>query len=133
MNNCSFSGRLVRDPEYREFKGPDGAPKKVTRFTVAIDRKHKKAGGEWENDPCFLDFEVWDSAAETVRDRYKKGSFILIADASAKTDRWEGPDGKPRSKVTFRCNRFELLPRLNDRDPEDARDYHRDEDRVPYA
>lgn len=108
MNNCSFTGRLVRDPEQKTF----ASGSRVVRFTIAVDRKFKKADGEWDNEVAFLDCEAWDTAADTIVQRYKKGSFILITNASARTERWE-KDGEKRSKIVFRCNNFELLPTLN--------------------
>lgn len=117
MNKCAFTGRLVRDPELHTF----ASGKKKVKFSIAVNQKFKNAAGEWESDPSFLDFEAWDTAAETIANRYKKGDFILIDDASIKTERWEDKNTQqPRSKLVFRCNHFELLPLLNSRDEADT-------------
>lgn len=110
MNKCGFSGRLVRDPELQTFS----SGKKKVRFTLVVDRRYQNSDGKWESDPSFLDFEAWDRGAETIAERFKKGSFMLIDDASVKTDRWEDKNtGEKRQKLCFRCNHFELLPLLN--------------------
>lgn len=110
VNNCSFSGRLVRDPEAVALN----SGKKLTKFTLVIDRKFKNPAGEWDNDPSFLDFEAWDFQAELVVERYAKGDYMLVADASIKTDRWDDKTtGEKREKLRFVANRIELLPLLN--------------------
>ncbi len=120
MNNCSFSGRLTRDPELKTFD----SGKKVVKFCIAVDRRFQnKTTGEWESDPSFLDFEAWDKGAETIAARYKKGDFILVPDASVRTERWlDKNSGEKRQRLSFRCNHFELLPLLNspNRDGEEA-------------
>lgn len=116
MNKCLFSGRLVRDPELHTF----ASGKKKVRFTLAIDRRFKNGQGEWESDPSFLDFEAWDTAADLIMERLKKGSFMLIDDASVKTERWEDKNsGEKRQKLCFRCNHFELIPGLNSANEDD--------------
>ena len=110
MNNCAFTGRLTHDPEMTTF--PSG--KKVARFSIAVDRRYQDSAGVWQSDPSYLDFELWDKGAEVLCQRYKKGDFILITDSSIKTDRWKDKTtGQERSKLMFRCNHFEPLPKLN--------------------
>lgn len=110
MNHFSFSGRLTHDPELTTFN----SGKQVARFSVAIDRRYQDADGAWQSDPTFIDCEVWEKKAQTLADRYKKGSFILVTDSSIKTDRWEDKaTGAKRSKLMFRVNHYEPLPLLN--------------------
>lgn len=109
MNNCSFSGRLVADPVLKVFD----SGMQVARFTIAVNRRFKNKDGQWENDPSFLDMEVWDSSAKIFVERYKKGDYVLITDASVRTDRWVDKEGKNRSKLCFRCNNYEFVPGAN--------------------
>lgn len=99
MNNCSFIGRLVRDPELKEVAG-----KALLDFSVAVSRKYKTKGGEREEEVSYLDFQAWDTGAKTIAQYFKKGDAIVL-EASAKQDRWE-KDGKPHSRVIFRVNNF---------------------------
>lgn len=131
MNECSFSGRLARDPELKRFE----SGKVKVRFCLVVDRRFQNAEGKWESDPSFLEFEAWDKGAETIAERYRKGDFMLVDDASVKTERWKDKDtGQNRERLSFRCNHFELLPELNaaDRDRE-ADQRNREERKARYA
>lgn len=48
MNDCKFSGRPTRDPEIRYTEGTQ--PMAVARYTLAVDHKYKKEGGQQRND-----------------------------------------------------------------------------------
>lgn len=52
LNQCTFLGRLTRDPEIRYSSGADQIP--IARFTLAVDRWKKKDG---ESEADF--FRVW--------------------------------------------------------------------------
>lgn len=102
MNLCVFEGRLVADPEVR--KAGDVT---VVNFRLAVDNEMKK------DDATFLDFEAWAQGAEIIAKWFKKGSLIIIRDATAKNDSWEDKTtGEKRSRVKFRVNRF-LFPPIN--------------------
>lgn len=103
MNSCTFIGRLVREPELKEVAG-----KHLLDFSVAISRKYKTKSGEKAEETSFLDFQAWDSGAETIAKYFKKGDPIILH-ASAKQDRWQ-VDGQTRSRVIFRVNTFEFVP-----------------------
>lgn len=106
-NKCIFTGRLTADPFFTTF--PSGAM--VTRFRLAVDHKYKGKDDKWHNDPSFLDFEIGGTAAELFAQRYQKGDFVFIDDASVRTAQWEDKmTGEKREKLCFRCNHFELLP-----------------------
>lgn len=112
MNKCMFAGRLVRDPKLNVTK----TGKHVVKFCLAIDRRYKDKNDQWQSDPSFPEFEAWDDGADTIMERYKKGDFMLIDDASLKTDHWtKEVDGKEvkMERLSFRCNHFVLLPILN--------------------
>lgn len=105
MNKCVFSGRLVRDVEYRSFASGNG----VARFSLAIDnRKKNKETGQWENQAVFLEFDAWGKQGELINEYFHKGDFILI-EAKAKVDTWE-KEGQKRSRVLFNVDNFEFGP-----------------------
>jgi single-strand DNA-binding protein len=56
--------------------------------------------------------EAWDTGAETIYKNFRKGDKILTY-ASVKTDRWTDAEGKQRSKLKFRVDRFEFLNNPN--------------------
>lgn len=44
MNDCKFSGRPTKDPEIRYTDGAQ--PVAIARYTLAVDRRCKKDGGQ---------------------------------------------------------------------------------------
>ena len=90
LNNCTFMGRMVRDPELRHT--PDGVP--VTTFTLAVDRDGApKNGGERQTD--FIDFVAWRNTAEYISKYMTKGRMIA-AIGSLQIRNWTDKDGNKR-------------------------------------
>ena len=46
MNDCKFSGRPTKAPEIRYTDGAQ--PVAIARYTLAVDRRYKKDGGQQE-------------------------------------------------------------------------------------
>jgi single-strand DNA-binding protein len=107
VNKCIFTGNLTRDPEIKIIK--DNV--KVVRFGLAVNRRFKRANGDWENEPAFLELEAWDSGAQSIVDRFVKGDPILV-ECSVKMEQWE-KDGEKRSALRFRVNHYEKLARMS--------------------
>lgn len=92
LNNCSFVGRFVKDPESRSTQS--GVT--YTNFTLAVERNYSPEGGERETD--FLDFKAWRRTAEFICKYFKKGSWIGI-DGEMQTSTYETEDGSKRKSV----------------------------------
>ena len=58
LNDCTFCGRLVRDPELRR----TGSGIAVTSFTLAVERDIAGQDGKRETD--FIDFVAWREKGE---------------------------------------------------------------------
>ena len=97
MNNTPIAGRLVQDPEVKEFEGG----KKVTNVTLAIPRSYKNNEGVYETD--FIDCEVWGGQAETLSEYCKKGDLIGIK-GTIKVDSYEAEDGTKRKATKVVAN-----------------------------
>lgn len=69
MNNCTFAGRLGRDPELRQT--PDGQT--VAKFPLAVNRRRRDA------DPLWLDVSVWGRQAELVARYLSKGRECVVS------------------------------------------------------
>lgn len=69
-------GRLVYDPKKVEV----GESVKAN-FVIAINNRRKTKTDEYVDDTDFLNCEVWDSAAEVVLNKYKKGQELEIIGA----------------------------------------------------
>ena len=120
MNLCVFAGNLTRDPEVRNV-GSEGTA--VASFGIATNRKFKSKNGDMKDDTTFVECEAWSTAAETIGKYCKKGNYIIVY-CTAKNDNWEDTDGKKRSRVKFRVDRFEFVPgtrkQNNDFTPDEA-------------
>jgi single-strand DNA-binding protein len=73
MNDCKFSGRPTRDPEIRYTEGAQ--PMAVARYTLAVDRKYKKEGGQQAD---FLSIVAFGKTAEFVEKYIKKGIKVIV-------------------------------------------------------
>lgn len=73
MNQCTFLGRLTRDPEIR-YAQETQMP--IARFSIAVDRR-RNAGGEQSTDffPCV----VFDQRAEFAEKYLRSGMRIVIS------------------------------------------------------
>lgn len=106
MNHFSCIAKVCVDPEVRMV----GSTKKVN-LRLNVGERFKKDGEVvWKN--VYFDGEVWDKGAEVIENHFKKGSWIVIEDASLKQDEWDDKEsGKKRSKLYFRINKFSFLPK----------------------
>ena len=87
MNDCKFSGRPTRDPERRYTEGAQ--PMAVARYTLAVDRKYKKEGGQQAD---FLSIVAFGKTAEFVEKYIKKGIKVIV-ECHAQSGSYE-KDGK---------------------------------------
>ena len=69
MNSAQLVGRLTRDPEVRYSDG--GAT--VARFTLAVDRRFKKDGGD---DADFINCVAFGKTAEFLEKWFRKGQRL---------------------------------------------------------
>lgn len=89
LNNCTFMGRLTRDPELRRTQNSTA----VVSFTIAVDRDFKPENGERETD--FIDIVAWRHTAEFVSKYFGKGSMIVVHGRLQIRD-WTDKDGNKR-------------------------------------
>ncbi len=74
MNKVILVGRITRDPETR-FSGT-GNENKITRFSVAVNRRFKNAEGNYDAD--FPSCVAFGKTAEFIEKYFKKGMMIGI-------------------------------------------------------
>lgn len=87
MNDCKFSGRPTRDPEIRYTEATQSMA--VARYTLAVDRRYKKEGGQHAD---FLSIVAFGKTAEFV-ERYIKKGMKIIVECHAQSGSYE-KDGK---------------------------------------
>lgn len=92
LNNCSFTGRFVKDPESKSTQS--GVT--YVNFTLAVERNYAPEGGERITD--FIDFKAWRGTAEFICKWFKKGSWVAV-DGELQTSSYETEDGSKRKSV----------------------------------
>ena len=68
INTVMLVGRLTRNPEMLECDNGN----KVSRITLAVNRKFKNADGLYTTD--FIDCILWNNTAKHLNDYCKKGT-----------------------------------------------------------
>ena len=69
LNQCSFIGRLGKDPELQVTASEKAKP--YAKFSLAVDQ------GKSEK-PLWLNITCWDKLAETVEKYAKKGMQVFV-------------------------------------------------------
>jgi single-strand DNA-binding protein len=116
FNKVTLIGRLTRDPETRSFANGG----LVAKFGFAVsNRKKNAATGQLEDEPCFIDCEVFNRGdfgklADLVRDRCHKGTQIFL-EGRLHLDSWDDKSGGgKRSKHKIIVEAIQLF------DPKDS-------------
>jgi single-stranded DNA-binding protein len=106
MNKCIFIGNFVHDPRLNTHT-KENHQVVFTNFKLAVQHKFKKGNGETGSITSYLNFEAWDSGAEVICSRFKKGDRIWI-EAMAKT--YRDKEDTSKSNTVFRVESFEFIP-----------------------
>lgn len=103
LNNCTFIGRLGKDPETRFLPNGDA----VTNFTLAVGWKGKdKEGTEWVRCNTF------GKLAEICGEYLSKGKQCFVSGRMS-TREWE-KDGVKRYTTEINVDRMQLLGSRDD-------------------
>ena len=89
LNDCAFSGRLVRDPELRR----TGSGIAVTSFTVAVERDIPGQDGKRETD--YIDCVAWREKGEFVAKYFSKGR-VAVVEGRLQLRTWTDKEGNKR-------------------------------------
>ncbi|MDR1250077.1 MAG: single-stranded DNA-binding protein [Treponema sp.] len=104
LNSIIIEGNMVRDPLFRSTaKGTS-----LCTFSLASNRFYKQDSG-LESEVSFFEVESWSKLAESCHDLGHKGRGVKVV-GRLKQDRWNGPDGKQRSRVTIVAEHVEFRP-----------------------
>lgn len=111
LNKVMLIGRLTRDVEVRTFT--NGGKVAKFGFAVTANRKKNVQTGKWEDEPCFLDVEVFNRGefgkkADTAEQYLSKGKQIFI-EGKLTMQSWTSQDGQKKSKLVVVCENFEFL------------------------
>jgi single-strand DNA-binding protein len=104
LNSILIEGNLTRDPLLTSTS--KGTPR--CSFTIASNRFYKHDDG-LEREVSFFEVETWSRLAESCYNLGHKGRGVRVV-GRLRQDRWDGPDGKSRSKVTIVAEHVEFRP-----------------------
>lgn len=110
LNKVMLIGRLTRDPEVRVFSNGG----KVAKFGFAVNnRKKNNQTGQWEDEPCFLDCEVFNRGemgkkADLAEQYLAKGKQVYL-EGHLKLESWTGQDGQKRNKIMVVVDEMQFL------------------------
>jgi len=99
MNKCHFVGKLADDPVLY----PKDRTKLIV-FTLAVEEYRKDKSGQKIRRVEFLDFEAWDTAAQTIYDHTLKGDCMAI-EAIARKQKSKNEN----AYVNFRVTNFKIF------------------------
>lgn len=105
LNQCSFIGRLGRDPETRYM--PSG--KAVANFSIAVGSSWKdKQTGDKKEQTEWVNIVAFDKLGEICAQYLRKGSQVFIQGAF-KTRKWKDKEGKDRYSTEIVANQMQML------------------------
>ncbi len=97
LNQCSFIGRFVRDPESR-----DVGDNRVCNFTLAVDRGYN-------DETDFIDFAAWNKRGENVQKYCKKGKLVHVT-GQLNIRSYDDNEGIKRKAAAINADRVLFLP-----------------------
>jgi single-strand DNA-binding protein len=115
LNKVMLIGRLTRDTESRTFASGG----KVVKFGFAVNNRRKNnQTGQWEDDPVFLDCEIFNRGeqgrqADTLEQSVRKGHQVFL-EGHLRMDQWTSQEGQKRSKLVVVVDNFQFLERRED-------------------
>jgi single-strand DNA-binding protein len=105
FNRVYVIGNLVKDPEMKDIS----STRKVTNFTVAVNRKWKGSEGEEGSEVSYLDCAAYGKKAEIIDQYFSKGRRIFV-EGRLKQDKWEDKETKKtHSKIRIVVENFHFM------------------------
>ncbi len=113
LNSILIEGNIVREPLLRATA--KGTP--VCTFSLASNRFFKQDAG-YEKEVGFFDVETWSKLAENCHNLGRKGRGVRVV-GRLKQERWNGADGKPRTRVMIVAEHVEFRPEFKKENKEE--------------
>lgn len=104
LNRVELIGNLGKDPEMSYTP----AGKACTRFSVAVNRRYKDAGGEKKEATQWFNVVAWEGLAETCNSYLHKGSKVYVAGRIG-SRKYTDKEGKEREIWEVVCSDMEML------------------------
>lgn len=111
VNDCTFIGRLGKDPEVRDLQSGD----KVASFTMALSKSWKDKDGNKQEKTTWINCSVFGKQAEVIQKYVKKGDLLYV-ESELQVDDYE-KDGQKRQAHKFVVKNFTMLGSKNEPKP----------------
>jgi single-strand DNA-binding protein len=94
-NKVILMGNLTRDPEVRFAQNGTA----ICKLGLAVNRRYQDAGGEWKEEPTFVDVTIFGKRGEAFAKFHAKGKPAFI-EGELRYDQWDDKaTGQKRSKL----------------------------------
>jgi single-strand DNA-binding protein len=109
MNSCTIIGNLGDNPTLRQTP----SSRSVTNFSVAVDRRYQKTGGEGEDRRTvkttdWVDVVVWNGLAEVCSRYLQKGSKVCV-EGSIRSRVYEDRNGVRHKTFELNADKVHFL------------------------
>ena len=105
LNRVSLIGRLTRDVELKTLAGGN----QLARIGFAVNNRRKDATtGTYQDEPVFMDVELWGRQAELAQQYLAKGRQCFI-EGRLKLDQWTDQQGQKRQKLVVIGENLQFL------------------------
>jgi len=96
-----FTGRLIADAEVKDVKND----KKVTAFTVAVNKRYKNKAGEKQEKTAFIRCAYWTNPGLAIY--LTKGAIVEI-NGLIEAEAWTDKTGKVQANLTCSVDTIKL-------------------------
>lgn len=104
-NVCSFTGRLARDPYFKE-----SPTFKLAKFTIASEHGFgQKKKTEW------IQCTVWGKSAEIAANMLGKGTAVFVS-GELGLEEYEDKDHNKKVNLALNCSTWQILPNQKKKD-----------------
>lgn len=121
MNSVNLVGRIATDLEDGEcFKySPSGTA--VLDIILAVQRTRGEKNSEGRREADFFNVVAFGKTAEFVATYLQKGSIVSVT-GELRQERWEGGDGKKRSKIKVIANSINGISNWKEKETKEEKD-----------
>ena len=104
LNNCTFIGRLGRDPEIKAMQSGGN----VCNFSLAVGSSWKDKSGEKQEETEWVSCVAYDKLADICEQYLTKGSQIYVS-GKMKTKKFQGKDGSEKTATQIILEKMQML------------------------
>jgi single-strand DNA-binding protein len=108
VNNCTFIGRIGKDPEIRTLQSGD----KLATWSIALSESWKDKDGNKQEKTTWVNCNCFGKQADIIEKYVKKGDLLYV-EAKVQVDQYE-KDGQKLTATKFNVKNFTMLSPKSD-------------------